>query len=132
MIDPLTSLAFAIYSNPGVYALLLGSGVSRSAKIPTGWEVTLDLIKQVAAIEQAESAPDPAAWWEETHGVAPDYSAILGAIAKSPAERQQILKRYFEPDEEEWAEGSKMPMPAPIIRLTNIAGFRRALCSCSG
>ena len=24
--------------NPGVYALLLGSGISRSAEIPTGWE----------------------------------------------------------------------------------------------
>jgi hypothetical protein len=31
----------SIYSNKGVFALLLGSGISRSAGIPTGWEVVL-------------------------------------------------------------------------------------------
>ena len=32
-IDPIISLAFAMQSNKGVYALLLGSGVSRSAGV---------------------------------------------------------------------------------------------------
>lgn len=36
-VDPRLSLALSMQSNPGVYALLLGSGVSRSAKIqPVG------------------------------------------------------------------------------------------------
>ncbi len=35
MIDPIHSLAFAVQANPGVYAVLIGSGVSRSASIPT-------------------------------------------------------------------------------------------------
>ena len=39
MIEPLHSLAFSIQANPGVYVVLVGSGVSRAAKIPTGWEV---------------------------------------------------------------------------------------------
>jgi hypothetical protein len=43
MIEPVTSLAFSVYSGKGVYALLLGSGLSRAAQIPTGWEVTLEL-----------------------------------------------------------------------------------------
>jgi hypothetical protein len=43
MIDPIHSLAFSIQANRGVYAVLFGSGISRSAKIPTGWEITLDL-----------------------------------------------------------------------------------------
>jgi hypothetical protein len=34
--DPLTQLAFSIYENKGVYALLVGSGLSRAAEIPTG------------------------------------------------------------------------------------------------
>lgn len=42
--DPLTQLAFSVYENPGVFALLLGSGLSRAADIPTGWEITLDLV----------------------------------------------------------------------------------------
>lgn len=45
MIDPVHSLAFSIQANRGVYAILLGSGVSRAARIPTGWEITLDLVR---------------------------------------------------------------------------------------
>ena len=126
MVDPLISLAFVTYSNPGTYALLLGSGVSRSAKIPTGWEITLNLIRQVAAVENAEPSPTPEKWWQETRGKAPDYGEILDAIARFPAERQQLLKRYFEPTEEERAEGSKLPMPGhrAIARLI-ASGFIR-------
>ena len=47
MISPTESLAFAIHANPGVYAILAGSGVSRTAKIPTGWEITLDLVSRL-------------------------------------------------------------------------------------
>lgn len=48
-IEKLTTLAFSMYSNKGAYALLLGSGISRSAHIPTGWEVETALIEQLAA-----------------------------------------------------------------------------------
>ena len=46
--DPITQLAFSLYENKGVFAVLLGSGLSRSAEIPTGWEITLDLVRRVA------------------------------------------------------------------------------------
>lgn len=36
--DPLTQLSFSVYENKGVFAVLLGSGLSRAAEIPTGWE----------------------------------------------------------------------------------------------
>src|SRR4051812_30108201 len=39
--DPLTQLSFSVYENRGVFALLIGSGLSRAAEIPTGWEITL-------------------------------------------------------------------------------------------
>jgi hypothetical protein len=42
-----TQLAFSVYESKGVYALLLGSGLSRAANIPTGWEITLDLIRRI-------------------------------------------------------------------------------------
>ena len=51
-IDPVHSLAFSIQANPGVYAVLVGSGVSRTAKIPTGWEIILDLIRKLAAVSR--------------------------------------------------------------------------------
>ena len=59
MIEPINSLAFSIQANRGVYAVLLGSGVSRSAKIPTGWEVTLDLVQKLAAL----SGEKCNSWW---------------------------------------------------------------------
>jgi hypothetical protein len=37
-------LASSIYSAPGLYALLIGSGVSKSAYIPTAWEITRQCI----------------------------------------------------------------------------------------
>lgn len=61
MIDPLDSLTFSLHSNKGAYAVLLGSGVSRAAGIPTGWEVVEDLIRRLAKIRSDECAPDPAA-----------------------------------------------------------------------
>ena len=43
-IERLTTVAFSMYSNKGAYVLLLGSGISRSAHIPTGWEIESCLI----------------------------------------------------------------------------------------
>jgi len=59
MIDPDHSLSFSIHSNPGVYAILLGSGVPKSANISTGWEVTLDLIRKLAELSKEPYEPSP-------------------------------------------------------------------------
>lgn len=112
MIDPIHSLAFSIKANPGVFAVLLGSGVSRSARIPTGWEITLDLVRKLASVEGKQCKPDPETWFREKHGQAPDYSVLLDALAKTPAERQQLLREYIEPTAAEREEGAKAPTPA--------------------
>ena len=112
MIDPGHSLAFSIQSNPGVYAVLIGSGVSRAAGIPTGWEVTLDLVQKLAAVHQEAPNPDPENWFAGKFGTEPDYSELLDQIAKTQAERQQLLRAYFEPTEEEREAGEKAPTAA--------------------
>ena len=123
MIDPIVSLAFSVYSNHGVYALLLGSGVSRSAGIPTGWEVVLDLIAKVAATygESAKCAADRPAWYRSKFEAEPEYSALLRQVAKSPAERASLVKSYFEPTEDERSQGLKVPTAAhkAIARLVS-------------
>ena len=111
MIDPMTSLAFNVFSNRGIYALLLGSGVSRAALIPTGWEVVLDLIRKWASI-QGDAPDDPVAWYREKTGKEPDYSEVVKALAKTKSERNGLLRSYFEPTEEERLEGKKMPTEA--------------------
>jgi hypothetical protein len=105
MIDPATALAFSVFENRGVYTVLLGSGVSRSAQIPTGWEVTLDLVRRVGTLESAGDQADWAAWYQQKTGKQPDYSEVLDAIATSPDERRSILHSYIEPTAEDVQEG---------------------------
>ena len=112
MIDPIHSLAFAIQANRGVYALLLGSGISRTAKIPTGWEITLDLIRKVAVLLDEACEPDPESWFRARFGKEPDYSELLDDLAKTPSERQQLLRAYWEPNEQEREERLKQPTEA--------------------
>lgn len=59
MIDPILSLAHSVHTNKGVYALLVGSGLSRSAGIPTGWEVTLELVQRLAAMMGEDPGAEP-------------------------------------------------------------------------
>ena len=112
MIDPLLSLAFSMHSSKGVYALLLGSGISRAAGIPTGWEIVLGLIRKLAVLEAADCEPDVVAWYKTRYGEDPDYSELLDAVAKSPSERQQLLRQHFEPSDEEREQGLKQPTQA--------------------
>ncbi len=43
-LDPVVMLATGMHGQPGVYALLIGSGVSTGAGIPTGWGVVTELV----------------------------------------------------------------------------------------
>lgn len=112
MIDPSTALAFSLFENKGVYALLLGSGLSRAAQIPTGWEITLDLIRRVGVLQGIADEADWAAWYRQQTGEEPDYSAILDALTTTPDERRSILHSYIEPTPEDISEGRKVPTKA--------------------
>lgn len=128
MIDPLHSLAFSIYENPGVYCILLGSGVSRAAEIPTGWEITLDLVRRVAALEGVTDQTDWAAWYKRVRGSEPGYSDLLDQLSATPDERRSILHSYIEPTPEELESGKKVPTKAhrAIARLVQ-AGYIRVI-----
>jgi hypothetical protein len=112
MVDPVLRLALAIHANKGVYALLLGSGISRGVGIPTGWEVTLDLIRKFARLRNEDCEPEPNIWYERATGCSPDYSRLLDELTVVPAERMQLLRPYFEPTEDERSEGLKSPSKA--------------------
>lgn len=111
-LKPATQLAFSMAENKGVYALLLGSGLSRAAGIPTGWDITLDLIRRIAAAQGVTSQPDWEAWYYKVFGKAPNYSTLLDELTAVPAERRAILHSYIEPNDAERAEGSKLPTAA--------------------
>ena len=110
--EPVLKLAMSMHANPGVYALLIGSGVSRAAGIPTGREIVLDLIRRVAAMEREEFLSDLETWYQQRFGEAPDYSKLLDRLTTTSSERMALLRSYFEPTEEEREQGLKIPTPA--------------------
>ena len=112
MIDPVQSLAFAVQTHPGIYVPLIGSGVSRAAGIPTGWEIVIDLIRKLAVTCNENADPEPEEWYFEKFGERPDYSRLLNHLAKTRTERQRLLHPYFEPTDQEREEGSKQPTAA--------------------
>jgi hypothetical protein len=117
-----------MHSNRGVYALLLGSGVSRTSGVPTGWEIVLDLIRRLAHIRNDSCEPQPEGWYQATFGKVPDYSEILNEVARSSAERMQLLRGYFEPTDEEREQGRKLPTAAHRAIANLVAkGYVRVL-----
>lgn len=98
-LPPFDALALSLHHSPGVHAILVGSGLSRAAGIPTGWEITLDLIRRLAALDGLTEHDDWAAWYRNKFGKEPSYSEILNALASTAAERRSILHSYIEPAE---------------------------------
>ncbi|KAB0498265.1 SIR2 family protein [Pseudomonas lini] len=126
--DPATRLAFSMHENKGVYAVLIGSGLSRSAGIPTGWEITMELIKRAGIASGVLDQEDWHAWYVERTGNQPNYSTLLEELATTQTERRAIIQGFLEPTEQELEDGMKMPTPAhrAIAEMVK-AGFIRVI-----
>ncbi len=112
--DPRVSLATALDSQPGVYALLLGSGVSTGAGIPTGWGVVESLVRRaaVAAGDEPGASFNAEEWWATNGDGDLGYSAVLAALGLTRGARRGILSEFFEPTNEERQDGLKVPSAA--------------------
>lgn len=98
MIDlpPFDALALSLHHSPGVHAILVGSGLSRAAGIPTGWEITLDMIRRLATLDGISDLDDWPKWYRDKYGKEPAYSEMLDALASTAAERRAILHAYID------------------------------------
>lgn len=117
-IEPHLSLAFAVHSTPGAYALLLGAGVSVAAAVPSAWGVQAELIRRLAHAE-GDHPDDPFAWYYQRFDRPSTYSDLLDALTRTQADRQALLREFFEPNDQEREEGLKQPTTAhrAIARL---------------
>lgn len=111
VIEPNVTLAFALRTNPGAYAVLLGAGVSIAAGVPSAWTVQEDLILKVAQAEKVAPG-DPFAWYQDQFGKPSTYDDLLDTLTHTPIERQALLRDYFEPTEEQREQGVKLPTVA--------------------
>jgi hypothetical protein len=135
-LDPMVSLAHALHSRPGKYALLLGSGVSRAAEIPTGWEIQGELLRKVRQLSGDTGTDDPMEWYRNTFGEVPNYSAIVRKLAPTSAERQALLEPFIRPSSGD-GSGAKSPtnahraiaqlMKRDVIRVVITTNFDRLM-----
>lgn len=127
MIDPILSLAISMHSAKGVYAVMLGSGVSKASGIMTGWEITLDLIRRLAVVANEECGEDAAAWYEKRYGEATDYCKILSELGRAKGNRRDILRRYFEPDPQAGNDDKRPTLAHRRIAELVKAGYIRVI-----
>ena len=113
--DPRVVLAMNLATQPGVYAVLIGSGVSTAAGVPTGWGVVEQLVRRVAAAGTTVPLVDNdwEGWWTQNHPeLELGYSQLLTLLGPTPAARTALLREFFEPNDEDRAEGRKLPSAA--------------------
>ena len=129
-LEPLTGLALSMENNKGVYALLLGSGVSHTANIKTGWGIMTDLIMKIAHVQGAtgEAEKDPVAWFTQTFEDEPGYSSLLEMLEPTQATRSSLIAPYFERSAEDQENGDKQPTKAhkAIAKLVK-AGYIKVI-----
>lgn len=101
-------LIFGVHREPGAYALLLGSGVSRGAGTPSGWDITVKLVEDLAKT-RAPGTVDALQWYAAEYGEEPRYDRVLELLGKGSADRQAMVREFFEPTQEEREKGIKTP-----------------------
>lgn len=118
-IDPLVTLALGMHAKKGVYALLIGSGVSRSAGIPTGWEIVNNLIDKLALLNNESTDGNPAEWFKNKYGKDASYSDLLQGLGITQSSRQNILEDYFQQNGDDRLGNKKVPQEShkAIARL---------------
>lgn len=110
-------LSLTLHANPGVYALLVGSGISVGAGVASGWGVVEAIVRKLAVAEAPSSGLEPdfdfQHWWKQKY---PDidlgYGPALTAAAMTGAERRRLLEPFFVPSDEDRQAGKKAPAPA--------------------
>lgn len=111
MTKNLMSLSFSVEANKGVYALLLGSGISYSSGIPTGWGILKELCRRIM-IHNGESETDEIKWYESYYGKPALYDEVIEMLAKTSSERSGLLREFFEPTEDDLEHKRKTPTQA--------------------
>jgi len=128
-INPRDALSTSIHANPGVYAVLIGSGVSSAAGVMTGFQIAEDLVRRVATsrgVDLESVGLTPAEWWTEETGEELSYDSLLGQLGQTRAARQGLLRTYFEPS----PDGTAPREPTAAHRaLSNLVlgGFFRVI-----
>ncbi|MFA5066035.1 MAG: SIR2 family protein [Dehalococcoidia bacterium] len=98
MIDPILPLSISMAEGKSVYALLLGSGVSIEAGVPTGrdifWETMRLIYRETGSKDDDEAKLKE--WFEASEYATYTYSDILGALFPAIGDRHQFVAKHFD------------------------------------
>lgn len=86
------------------------------------------LIPKLGASQGIIDSDDWHQWYKDKYQQSASYSSLLGEIVKTPTERAQLMKSFFEPTDEEKEIGWKPPTKAhlAIARLAK-EGYVRVI-----
>ena len=118
----MVSLASSVHAGPRTFALLVGSGISASAGVPSGRELMVDLVRRLALLHREDAEPDLMTWYRQRFGSEPDYSGVLAQLAPSEGDRRNLLASFFVPTEQDREEGQKVPTRAHHAIAALVAG----------
>lgn len=94
-------MALALVGRPKAYALLLGSGLSTAASIPTGWEIVRRLIGDLAVAAGDTAPDDPERWYLDRFGEDATYASVVERCARSADDRHALIGRFLDGDGDE-------------------------------
>jgi hypothetical protein len=114
-------LALALHHNPRSFALLIGSGVSRSSHICTGWDIALHFCAVEEQFSNDKRSPGESLddWYRRTTRREPDYAHFLEQHFDTHAERQQFLE----------AQLTKVTTPHGLIESAQPAAAHHAIAA---
>lgn len=94
------SLSVAVAEAPGSYAVLVGSGASRDAGVPTGaevfWLAVEDLFRLHGSTSDRPNRPELEQFLAGLGDGEWSYSRVLELLAPDPATRRDYLAKHFE------------------------------------
>ena len=91
-IEPTVRMAITLHANPGAYACLLGSGISFTSGIPTGWGMVLDLVSRVAELPLEFS---PGSAWN--YSISTDVCGRLVEVISGERFDDYLRRHLFDP-----------------------------------
>ncbi len=118
----IAALAVNMAVTPSGFAFLVGAGFSKSAGVPSAWDVLRDITARWYAAETGAPAGaevDPLRWAGERLEAGATYSGVLEQLFPERAQRQELLASYFV---------GKVPTPAHrVLARMAVAGLVRVV-----
>lgn len=119
--DTTQKLALALHHNPRSFALLIGSGVSRSSHIRTGWDIALHFcaVEEQFSTDKRQPGESLVDWYKRVTGKDPNCSEFLLKYFDTQHERQQFLE----------AQLTKVTTPHGLIESAQPAAAHHAIAA---